>query len=162
MFTTYQKIKCFMQTFLEPVLREKDNGLTEVNLRVDTDNIVYPGEELVHFREQAVTSGQLSTAQLHAVLSTMYQFVVTTGKALLFPELPFVLSNLSFLNPQNRTFSNSDITAVVSKFSNGRVNVTKVKSQYALYRNDDTLDFLAMRCENKADKYFCALAKVPE
>ena len=28
--------------------------------------------------------------------------------------------------------------------------------------NDDTLDFLAMRCENKADKYFCALAKLPE
>ena len=136
MFTTYQKIKCFMQTFLEPVLREKDNGLTEENLRVDIDNIVYPGEELVHFREQAVTSGQLSTAQLHAVLSTMYQFVVTTGKALesRFPELPFVLSNLSFLNPQNRKFSNSDITAVVSKFSNGRVNVTTVKSQYALYR----------------------------
>ena len=97
----------------------------------------------------------------------MYQFVVTTGKALesRFPELPFVLSNSSFLNPQNRKYSDSDITAVVSKFSNGRFDVlyiTKVKSQYALYRNDDTLGFLAMRCENKADKYFCALAKLPE
>ena len=156
-----------MQTFLEPILKQKGNCLTEENLRVDIDNIEYPGEELVHFREQAVTSGQLSEAQLHTVLSNMYQFVVTTGKALesRFPELPFVLSNSSFLNPQNRKYSDSDITAVVSKFSNGRFDVlyiTKVKSQYVLYRNDDTLDFLAMRCENKADKYFCALAKLPE
>ena len=85
-----------------------------------------------------MTSGQLSEAQLHTVLTNMYQFVVTTGKALesRFPELPFVLSNLSFLNPQNRKYSDSDITAVVSKFSNGRFDVTKVKSQYALYRNE--------------------------
>ena len=71
LFTTHKKIKCFMRTFLEPILKQKGNCLTEENLRVDIDNIEYPGEELVHFREQAVTSGQLSEAQLHTVLSNM-------------------------------------------------------------------------------------------
>ena len=164
LFTTYQKIKCFMQTLLEPVLVQKDLGLTENNLRMDIDNIVYPGDELIRFREQAVTSGQLSMEQMHVVLCSMYEFVVSTGKALesRFPELSFVLSNLSFLNPANRKFSNSDISAVVAKYSNGRVSIVKVKSQYAFYKNDDTLDFLAMRCENKPDRFFSALAKIPE
>ena len=78
----YQKMKCFMQIFLEPILKQKGNCLTEKNVRVDIDNIEYPGEDLVHFRELGVTSGQLSEAQLRTVLSNMYQFVVTTGKAL--------------------------------------------------------------------------------
>ena len=164
MFTTYQKIKCFMRTLVEPVLLDINNGIVEENLRTDIDTIVYPGDDFVQFREQAVTSGQLSTSQMHAVLYNMFDFVVTTGRALesRFPEMPFVLSNLSFLNPENRKFSRSDISAVVTKYSNGRVDATKAKSQYAMYRNDDLLDFLAMRCENQADRYFCTLAKVPE
>ena len=36
LFTTYQKIiKCFIQTLLEPVLVERDRGLTEENMGVD-------------------------------------------------------------------------------------------------------------------------------
>ena len=57
-----------MQTLLKPILLQKDHGLTEENLRVDIDNIVYLGGELVRFREQTVTSGQLSTGQMHSVL----------------------------------------------------------------------------------------------
>ena len=37
-----------------------------------------------------------------------------------------------------------------------------LRLNHSMHCTDDTLDFLAMRCENKADKYFCALAKVPE
>lgn len=153
-----------MLTLLEPILLLKDTGLVEENLRSDIDDIVYPGDELIRFREQAVTSGQLSTGQMHVVLRNMYEFVVTTGKALesRFPELPFVISNLSFLNPENRKFSNSDISAVAAKYSSGRIDVVKVKSQYAFYRNDDTLDFLAMRCDNKPDRYLYLLAQLPE
>ena len=164
LFTTYQKIKCFMQTLLEPVLIEKDKGLVEENLRVDIDSIAYPGDDLVRFREQAVTSGQITMGQMHDVLRNMYNFVVATGKALesRFPELTFVLSNLSFLNPENRKFSNSDIGAVAAKYGNGNVDVVEAKLQYAFYRNDDTLDFWAMKCDNKPDKYFCAIAKLPE
>ena len=127
------------------------------NLRVDIDNIVYPGDKLIHFRKQAVTSGQLSMEQMHVVLCSMYEFVVSTGKALesRFPELSFVLSNLSFLNPANPKFSNSDISAVVAKYSNERVSIVKVKSQYTFYKNYDTLDFLVLRCENKPDTIFC-------
>ena len=42
------------------------------------------------------------------------------------------------------------------------MDVVQAKLQYAFYRNDDTLDFLAMKCDNKPDKYFCAIAKLPE
>ena len=164
LFTTYQKIKCFMQTLLEPVLVARDMGLTEENLCVDVESIVYPGDELMQFREQAVTSGQISTGQMQAVMRNMYNFVVATGKALesRFLELPFVLSNLSFLNPENWKFCNSDISAVTLKCSNERFETVQSKSQYALHRNDNTLDFLAMRCDNKPDKFFCAISKLPE
>ena len=93
----------------------------------------------------------------------MYDFVVTTGKALQsqFPELPFVSSNMSFLNPENQKFSNSDISEVAARYGSGRVDVSKVKSQYALYRND-ALDSLDMKCDNTPDRYFCALPKLPE
>ena len=47
-----------------------------------------------------------------------------------FSEMSLVLKNLSFLNPENRKFSHSDICAVVNKYSNGRVDATKAKSQY--------------------------------
>ena len=47
LFTTYQKIKCFMQNLLEPVLVERDMGLTEENLCVDVESIVYRGDELM-------------------------------------------------------------------------------------------------------------------
>ena len=60
---------------------------------------------------------------------------------------------------QSRKFFNSDISTVVTKYTNGRIEAAKAKSQYAIYRNDDTLDFLAMRCENQANRYFCALSK---
>ena len=42
--TVYQKMKCFMQIFLEPILKQKGNYLTEKNLRVDIDNIEYPAK----------------------------------------------------------------------------------------------------------------------
>ena len=69
-----------------------------------------------------------------------------------------MLSNLSFLNPENQKFCSSDIL----KYGNEKFETVQVKSQYAFYRNDDTLDFLAMGSNNKPDKFFCAISKLPQ
>ena len=45
--------------------------MTDGNIRTDIDGIVYPGDEFIQFLEQAVTSGQLSTCQVHAILQKL-------------------------------------------------------------------------------------------
>ena len=162
LYTTYQKIKCFTQTFLEPVLIEQDQGIMDGNIRPDI--IIYPGEEFMQFREKSLASGLITESQLHIVMQNVFDFVITTGQALksCFPEMSFVLQNLIFLNPDNRKFARCDIGAVIAKYSKGRIDSTAAKLQYSIYRNYDTLDFMLLRCENKHDRFFCKLAKITE
>ena len=113
--------------------------MQEDNLRSDVDNIDYQNSQVQQFQKQSISSGQLSYAELHEVMRNIFSFTSTIGKSLesRFPEMNFVLRNLSFLCSQNRKHCRCDIEAVVTKYCKDTVNVTTAKMQYNVYRNDE-------------------------
>ena len=130
-FTAYQKIAGFKNAFLKPILNEVCVGMQEGNIRTDVDDIDYQSSYFQQFKEQSVSSGQLSHAQLHEVMHNIFSFTSTIGKSLevRFPEMEFVVHNMSFLCPENRKHSRCDIEAVVTKYCEGMVNVSTAKLQ---------------------------------
>ena len=119
LFTAYQKITCFSRVFLEPILINVENSVGEGNIRTDIDEIDYDIATFNQFKTQCISSGQLSHSRLHVVLQNCFDFTLAIGKSLenRFPEMKFVLKNLSFLNPSNRKHSKCNIEAVVHKFA---------------------------------------------
>ena len=164
LFTSYQKIASFKNAFLEPILNEVDNGMQDDNIRTDVDDIDYESSQFQQFQEQAISSGQLSNAQLHQVMKNVFNFTVAIGRSLesRFPEMNFVVRNLSFLCPTNRKHSRCNIEAVIKKYCKDSVNVTTAKMQYCVYRNDESLTHLFINCEQQPDTFFCKLAQMPE
>ena len=149
LFTSYQKIASFKNAFLELILERVDDGMQDGNICTDVDNIDYECSQFQHFKEQAVSSGQLSSAQLHQVMKNVFYFTVAIGRSLetRFPEMNFVAHKLSFPCPTNRKHSRCDIEAVIKKYCKDSVNVTTAKMQYSVYRNDESLTHLFINCE---------------
>ena len=108
------------------------------------DNIDYDCTQFDDFKDKVISSGQLSYAQLHEVMKNTFNFTVAIGKSLdsRFPELDFVVQNVSFLNPANREYSKCDIEAVVRKYCRNSLNGPLTKRQYSVYRNDESMDYL--------------------
>ena len=165
LFTVYQKISSFKCAFLEPVLHNVGMGMKEDNIRSDIDEIDYQCcSQFQQFKEQSVSSGLLSPRQLHVVMKNVFSFTSAIGQSLetRFPEMEFVVQNLSFLCPENRKHCRCNIEAVVSKYCQGMVDATVAKMQYSVYRNDDSLKFLYLNCGKKPDAFFCKIAAMPE
>ena len=163
LFTSYQKVASFKNAFLEPILNQVDNGMEDGNIHTDIDDIDYESSQFQQFKEQAISSGQLSNAQLHQVMENVFNFTVAIGRSLesRFPEMNFVVRNLSFLCPTNRKHSRCDIEAVIKKYCKDSVNITTAKMQYSVYRNDESLTHLFINCEQQPDT-FCKIAQMPE
>ena len=94
-------------------------------------------------------------------------FTSTIGKSLevRFPEMEFVVHNMSFLCPENRKHSRCDICrSSCEKYCDGIMNVSRstAKLQYNVYRNDDSLDFLFLNCDKQPDTFFCKLLQMSE
>ena len=119
--------------------------MKEGNIRTDIDDIDYDITAFNQFKDQSVASGQLSHARLHVVMKNCFDFTSSIGNSLnhRFPEMRFVLQNLSFLNPENRKHSKCNIEAVINRFCKERVEITTAKLQYSAYRNDESLDFVS-------------------
>ena len=160
LFTSYQKIASFKNAFLEPILNQVDDGMQDGNIRTDIDDIDFESSQFQQFKEQAISSGQLSNAQLHEVMKNIFNFTVTIGRSLesRFPEMDFVVHNMSFLCPTNRKHSRCDIKAVIQKYCKDSVNVTTAKMRYSVYRNDESLTHLFINCEQQPDTFFCKIA----
>ena len=111
LFKTYQKIAGFKKAFLEPLLHEMDFGMQEQNVRTDFDNIEYESTAFRECKEQSVSCGQISNAQLSRLLKNLLEYTVIVGKSLerWFPEMDSVLQNFSFLCPANRKQTQCDI-----------------------------------------------------
>lgn len=161
LFTAYQKISCFSRVFLESILLNVQNGLQADNIRTDIDQIDYDITTFSQFKTQSISSGQLSHSRLHVVLQNCFDFTVAVGNSLenRFPEMQFVLKNLSFLNPANRKHSRCDIEAVIHKFCK---DIVEVETTYSSYRNDDSLDFVFLNCNKRADVFFHQLSQMPD
>ena len=47
LFTSYQKIASFKNTFLEPILNQVDDGMQDGNTRTDIDDIDFEGNQYI-------------------------------------------------------------------------------------------------------------------
>ena len=160
-----KKIRGFKNAFLEPILRDVCAGMQDENVRADVDDIDYESSEFKAFAEQSISNGLVSHAEVHEVMKNVFNFTAAIGTFLQmrFPEMDFVLQNLSFLCPTNRKHcSSSNIEAVITKYCNGMVNASVAKQQFSVYRNDDSLDFLLLNCDQQTDKFFATLAQMSE
>ena len=92
------------QSIVEPLLHEMDFGMREQNVRTDFEDIEYESTAFRECKEQSVSCGQISNAQLRELLKNLLEYNVIVGKSLecRFPEMDSVLKNLSFLCPANR------------------------------------------------------------
>ena len=158
LFTVYPVLK---SAFLKPILNEVGIGMQEGNIRTDIDDRLPKHSIFQQFKEQSVSGGLLSPVQLHDVMKNVFSFTCTIGRSLetRYPEMEFVVQNLSFLCPENRKHCRCDIEAVVMRYWQGMVNA---KMQYSVYRNDDSLDFLYLNSDKKPDAFFCKVAKMSE
>ena len=132
------------------------------NVRAEVNDIDY---ECKAFAEKSILNGLLSHAELHEVMKNVLNFTATIGSPLQkwFPEMDFVLQNLSCLCPTNRKHcSSSNIESVITKHFNGMVNPSVAKQQFSVYRNDDSLAFLLLICDQQTDKFFATLAQMSE
>ena len=166
MFTVHQKIFGFKSAFPEPILHSTHHGshMRDENIRTDIDEIDYQCSKFEQLKQQCVPNGLLSPNELHVVMQNVFSFTSAIGHSLedRFPEMDFVVQNLSFLSPENRKHCRCDIEAVVNKFCPGMVDSVFAKMQYTVYRNDDSLDFLYLNCERKPDLFFCRISKMTE
>ena len=91
-------------------MKKKKKRKRDGNICTDVDDIDHESSQLQQFKEQAVSSGQLSNAQLHLVKKNVFNFALAIGRSLesRFPEMNFVVRNLSFLCPTNRKHSRCD------------------------------------------------------
>ena len=74
LFTAYQKISCFSKVFLKPILHNVDIGMQDENIRTDIDDIDYDISVFRQFKDQSVSSGQISYARLHTVMKNCFEF----------------------------------------------------------------------------------------
>ena len=60
-------------------INEEGAGIQEDNLRSDID---YQNSQLQQFKEESISSGQLSCAQLHEVMRNIFSFTSAIEKSL--------------------------------------------------------------------------------
>ena len=141
--------------------------MQEQNVRTDFKDIEYESTAFHECKEQSVSCGQISNAQLSGLLKSLLEYTVIVGKSLerWFPEMDSVLQNLSFLCPANRKQTQCDIRQLSIKTV--KINLMKPldKMKYTVCRNDNSLDFLFVKCQENADKFFkffCKIAQISE
>ena len=68
--------------FLSLSFNEVGAGMQDDNLRSDVDDIDYQNSRLQQFKEESISSGQLSYAQLHEVMRNIFSFTSAIEKSL--------------------------------------------------------------------------------
>ena len=165
--TVYCKIQALYKSFIAPIVLDDTKGLNdEDNLRSVEDAIpLLPGSDFQKHLSDCSDHALLSTRQLNDIKKTMYNYVITVGRALerRFPDADFIIRNTAFLDPSLRKLQKPDMQALAEKFHTGKdpfqFDVSVLSSEYRLYENDSTLDFLYELCGKDNVKFWCRLYK---
>ena len=85
-----------------------------------------------------------ASAERQVILKNCHGLLLETVRDLLrrFPELKFVTQHLRFVDPTRRERVCCNIEQVLDRFNNGFLNRASVLQEYALFRNDESLDIL--------------------
>ena len=105
----------------------------------------------------------LTERKVNGAKQVMYNYIVTTGKALerRFPEMDLIVRNTAFIDPAVRSLQQPDIQLLAEKFHTGQppfvFDSNVLKSQYRLYINDTTQDFQYELCAKDYVRFCCKL-----
>ena len=109
----------------------------------------------------------ISERELNDITNTMVKYIVTVGMSLheRFPEMDFVIENTSFLDPSLRQLQKASIKLLTDRFHTGKESFvfdsSIIGSEYAMYRNDATLDLQYQKCKSII-KFWCQLYETEE
>ena len=144
---SYGQIMAVVKTTAEPIVRDKtaDNllPLSEVNYG-DDGFVKFPGEDFNKYWKEVEENALLTTSEKQVILKNCHGLLLETTRNLLvrFPELDFVTQNLRFVDPRRREHICCNLEAVLDRFDNNFLDRASVLQEYALFRNDQTLDAL--------------------
>lgn len=148
LYVTYCKIKAFKTTLLEPLLKDCEAETADSNLRLVEETVARCyGSDFQQHLLQCKEHDLLTEKQLSDAKKAMYTYFIAISNSLnaRFPELDFMTTNLSFIDPSQRKLYHCNMAVVIDKFDNGEgvhFCKTTVTKQYRNYCNDTTLDFL--------------------
>ena len=143
-----------MKTFSAPVALDANKSLTDQeNLRSLEEAVtLMPGSDFQEHLLDCSEHALLTERELNGAKQVMYNYIVTTAKALerRFPEMDLIVRNTAFIDPVMRSLQQPDIQVLSEKFHTGQppfvFDSNVLKSQYRLYINDTTLDFQYELC----------------
>jgi hypothetical protein len=167
-YSSYLTINDVMQEFLEPIVWNErkpwDEILQEENIREFDRDMVFHSGVFNERKDQLIQNGVLTNREADEVHKNCYKFILNTGKAIQtrFPELHFVVQNMSFMLPELRAspkLRHCNLEAVIEKYVPNRFDVNEIKEQFRTYRFSSDLDVLAEETGNVPDVFFCHLAE---
>ena len=150
---SYGQIMAVVKTMVEHIVRDKNavDLLSEDNLLPlsetnygDEDFAKFPCEDFNKYWKEVEDNALLTTSEKQIILRNCHGLLLETTRDLLarFPELDFVVQHLRFVDPRRRERVCCNIEAVLDRFDNNFFNRASVIQEYALFRNDETLDAL--------------------
>ena len=150
---SYGQIIAVVKTMAEPIVRDKtavdllsDENLlplSEVNYG-DDGFVKFPGEDFNKYWKEVEEIALLITSEKQVILKNCHGLPLETTRNLLvrFPELDFDTQNLRFVNQRRREHICCNLEAVLDRYDNNFLDRASVLKEYALCRNDQTLDAL--------------------
>ena len=150
---SYGQIMAVVKTVAEPIVRDKttvdllsdDNllPLSEVNYG-DDGFFKVPGEDFNKYWKEMEENALFTSSEKQAILKNCHSLLLETTRNLLvrFPELDFVIQNLRFVDPRRRERICCNLEEVLDRFDDNFLDRASVLQEYALFRNDQTLDAL--------------------
>ena len=122
-----------------------------------------PGEDFNKYWDEVQENALLTTDESRTILKDCHGWLYETVHNLLerFPELNFVTQQLHFVNPLRRDQICCNVEEVLDRFNNNFLDRSMVIREYALFRNDDTLDVLLEGQEFVSPcQFWCRLYKM--
>ena len=169
---SYGQILAVVRTLAEPVVIDKsctdlligDNLLSLSVINYGEEGFVkLPGEDFNKYWKGVEDN---DSAERERILTNCHGFLVETVRDLLrrFPELEFVTKHLRFVDPRRRERICCNIEQVLDRFNNDFLNRALVLQEYALFRNDESLDVLLQEDQSQdlvtPCQFWCRLYKM--
>ena len=118
MYKTYCTTQSFRKAFATPVLKDVSGAADDIENQVEMSKVVFHGN-FNKLLSECLHKSDLTEEELTTVRVKFVKFILTAVQELddRFSESKFVIKNLSFINPSNRSLHSVDIMELTRRFS---------------------------------------------
>ena len=157
------KIRALIKAFVEPIVVDSSKDISDANRRPLEEAVAcLPGKDLKKHLLDCTEHSLLTERDIKQAKGTMVAYVEAIATSLIerFPEMDFIIDNISFLDPIVRQFQKANIPSLVERFNNSdpfNFDESVLSTQYTMYRNDSSLDLSYELCQKDQVKFWCEL-----